>query len=277
MRYADLHLHTDFSDGTLSPEGLVVEAKKSGVSCISIVDHDTVLGIAPALQAGERESIEIIPGIEMSAEYKGREVHILGYLIDFNNKNLKEKLALLKKNRVERVHAIVKKLHALGIPLDAESVLALAQSGVVGRLHIARALVKEGFVQSTLEAFERFIADKGPAYVLGFKFSAEQAISLIAASGGIPVLAHPHTLHDDALIVELVKIGMRGLEVYYPEHTARMVETYVRVAKKHDLLVTGGSDFHGEAKEHVRIGMTKIPYELVEQLKAAKKESHGKH
>jgi 3',5'-nucleoside bisphosphate phosphatase len=270
MKCADLHLHTVFSDGTYTPEELISRSVKSGLSAIAVVDHDTVGAIEPLMLAAKDQEIEALPGIELSAEYEGREVHILGYLIDYNNVKLIEKLESLKKNRIERIYKIVDKLKENGIGLAAESVFDISGCGTVGRLHVARAMVKAKLVGSTREAFYKYIGDRGPAYVCNFKFSPAEAIKLIKEVGGIPVLAHPYTLSKDDLIPAFVECGLMGLEVYYSEHTQGMVNFYLGLAKKYNLLVTGGSDCHGNAKPEVKIGSIKIPYELVEKLKEAK-------
>ncbi|MDO8662032.1 MAG: PHP domain-containing protein [Candidatus Omnitrophota bacterium] len=269
-RSADLHLHTLFSDGTYTPEELVSQSLKAGLSAIAVVDHDTVEGVSPTIAEAKDQALEVLAGIELSAAYEDKEIHILGYLIDHQNKILLKKLESLKENRIERVHKMVEKLNNLGIDLKPESVFALSGNGTVGRLHIARALVKEGLVRSLSEVFQKYIGDNGPAYVLGFRFSPKEAIKFIKDSGGVPVLAHPYTLHNDELILEFVKLGLMGLEVYYPEHSQGMVNFYLELAKQNNLLVTGGSDCHGKAKPEVRLGSIKVPYELVEKLKAAK-------
>lgn len=270
MKYADLHLHTLFSDGTYSPGELIREAAKEGLAAIAVADHDSVEGIRPTLEAAEAENIEVLPGIELTAEYDGLEIHILGYLFDYQRGELKEKLNFLKENRVRRIYEIVAKLKNIGIALDAGRVFEISGSGTTGRLHIARALVKEGIVSSIHEAFAKYIGDKGPAYVCGFRFSPQEAISLIRKLSGIPVLAHPYILNRDELIPDFVDCGLMGLEAYYPEHTQTMTKRYLTLANKFHLLVTGGSDCHGEAKPEARIGTLKIPYNLVEELKAAK-------
>jgi predicted metal-dependent phosphoesterase TrpH len=158
----------------------------------------------------------------------------------------------------------------MGLELDPQVVFSISGSGTVGRLHIARAMHKQGLISSVYEAFHKYIGDKGPAYVLGFKFSPEKAIRLIRDSGGVPVLAHPYVIRNDDLLRELIKKGLMGLEVYYPEHSQSMINFYLDLAQRNNLLVTGGSDCHGTAKSEVRIGSVKIPYELVEKLKEAR-------
>lgn len=273
MKFADLHLHTVFSDGTYTPQELISESAKRGLSAISVVDHDTIDGIEPALEIAKLEDIEVLPGIELSAEYDGFEVHILGYLIDYKNKKLIEKLESLKKNRVERIYKIVDKLKGMGLVLEAESVFNIARYGTVGRLHVARAMVSAGLVSSIAEAFRKYIGDKCPAYVCNFRFSPVETIRLIKEANGIPVLAHPYTLNKDDLIPQLVNDGLMGLEVYYPEHSQGMVNFYLGLVKKYNLLATGGSDCHGSAKPEVKIGSVKIPYDLVEKLKQAQSKA----
>jgi hypothetical protein len=272
MKFADLHLHTVFSDGTYTPDGLILEAHRQNLSTIAVVDHDSVDGIDPTIEVAKTGGIELIPGIELTAECEGQEIHILGYLIDYKNPELREKLDFLKKNRLERIYKIAKKLNEIGVKLDVQGVFALAKFGTVGRLHIARAMVKQGLVGSAAGAFTKYIGDKCPAYVCGFRFSPLEAISLIKKVGGIAVLAHPYTLRNDELIPQFIDYGLMGLEVYYPEHTQGMINFYLNLAKSYNLLITGGSDCHGDAKPEVKIGSVKIPYDLVEKLKAAKEK-----
>jgi predicted metal-dependent phosphoesterase TrpH len=270
VKFADLHLHTIFSDGTYTPQELISESVEAGLAAIAVVDHDTIEGISPAIEIAKMENIEILPGIELSAEYEGCEVHILGYLVDYKRKDLLEKLETLKKNRIERIYKIVDKLKDMGVILEPEDIFSIAGGGTVGRLHVARAMLKKGKVDSLFEAFQKYIGDKNPAYVLGFRFSPSEAIKLIKDAGGIPVLAHPYTLNNDELILKFIDYGLMGLEVYYPEHTQGMTNFYLNLAKEYNLLITGGSDCHGNAKSEIKIGSIKIPYELVEKLKVAK-------
>ncbi len=271
MKFADLHLHTVFSDGTYTPEEIARRASFLGFSAISVVDHDTVSGIEKVVAAGQSYGLEVLPGIELSTEYENREIHILGYLIDYKSQSFIERLGVLSKTRVERIYKITDKLRGLGINLEAESVFDIAKQGNPGRLHIARAMVAVGLVNSTGEAFHRYIGDKCAAYVSGFKLSLDEGINLIRQAGGIAVLAHPYSLNRDELIPKLVDFGLMGLEVYYPEHTQSMVNFYLNLARKFNLLITGGSDCHGEAKPEIKIGSIKIPYELVEKLKESKR------
>jgi predicted metal-dependent phosphoesterase TrpH len=270
MKSADLHLHTVFSDSTYTPVELINESTRVGLSAIAVVDHDTVKGIEPTLKIAKMANIEVLPGIELSAEDDGLEIHILGYLIDYKRRDLEEKLEFLRKNRIERIYKIADKLKGMGIKLKPEAVFEIAKQGTVGRLHVARAMVNTGLVDSTTEAFQKYIGDKCPAYVCNFRFSPQDAIKLIRDVGGIPVLAHPYSLNRDELIPKFVDYGMMGLEVYYPEHSQGMINLYLSLAKKYNLLITGGSDCHGNAKPEVKIGSVQIPYKFVEKLKEAK-------
>lgn len=267
MQFADLHLHTVFSDSTYTPEELLLLSKEVGLSCISIVDHDTIDGIEPALEISKEIGIEVLAGIELTAQYADSEVHILGYLIDYQDQHLKQRLESLKVDRRIRIYKMIEKLKDMGINLDAESVFALAKQGAVGRMHLAMAMKNYGFVDSIGEAFKNYIGDKSPAYVLGFKLSPKEAIDLILQAKGIPVLAHPYSISPQELIFKFIDLGLKGIEVYYPEHTNSMIENYLGIAQKYNLLVTGGSDCHGLNKPEIKLGAVKIPYKLVQELK----------
>ncbi len=270
MSFADLHLHTRFSDSTYTPEELTRRAVEAGLSAIAVVDHDTVLGLEPSIEAGKACGLEVLPGIELSTEHEGKEVHILGYLIERSSEPLLKKLEFLKRCRIERVYKITDKLKEMQVELKPEVVFDIAKEGVPGRLHIAQAMVREGIVGSIFEAFKKYIGDKCPAYVSGFKLTPAEGIKLIRDSAGIPVLAHPYTMNRDELIPQFAACGLMGLEVYYPEHSQSMVNFYLGLAEKYNLLVTGGSDCHGTVKPSIKIGLVKIPYELVDKLKEAK-------
>lgn len=270
MRLADLHLHTIYSDGTYTPEELINKASAKGITTVAITDHDTVEAIEPAIEIAGRKNIEVIPAIELTCEYKGLEIHILGYFIEYNNKELLKKLSFLRENRRERMYVMIEKLKKMNIKIEAEQVFKLTVGNVVGRLHLARALVEAGYVHSIYEAFQKYIGEQSPAYVCGFRLSPYEAIRLIRQNRGISVLAHPYSLKRDDLISVFVGYGIRGLEVYYPEHTKTMTSHYKDLADKYGLLVTGGSDCHGNAKSQAQLGSIKLPYELVEKIKEEK-------
>lgn len=268
-RCADLHTHSVFSDGTLEPQELVASAARLQLDAVALTDHDSVGGIPAAVAAGLSLSVEVIPGIELTAEHNGAEVHILGYCIDTGDPALVRQLDFLRQARIERVRLMVEKLNQLGVPLESADVLAVAGQGTLGRLHVARALVNRGIIAGTWEAFQKYIGDKGPAYVLGFKLDCRQAVSLIRQSGGVAVLAHPYCLGGEDVIEELVEMGIQGIEAYYSEHSPALTRSYLALAQRKGLLVSGGSDFHGGSKPDVRLGSVTVRYELVEALKKA--------
>jgi predicted metal-dependent phosphoesterase TrpH len=239
-----------------------------------------ISGIAPA-QKIAGDSLEVIPGIELSAEIDSKEIHILGYFIDTQSLRLQNEIEKINKIRRERVFEMVDKLKKLGVDLKAEDVFKVSGQarqccnggqGSISRLHIATAMVLKGKVSNIYEAFSRYIGNKGPAYVGKYSLTPQDAIGLIKEAKGVAVLAHPQASNCDELIPGFVKAGLRGLEVYYPEHSQSTVNYYLQMANKHNLLVTGGSDCHGLAKPEVGVGKVAIPYELVERLK---KECYG--
>lgn len=269
--FADLHLHTFYSDGSLSPSELMQSALRVGLSCIAITDHDTVEGLASAFSLKPKE-LELIAGIELSCDWKDREVHILGYFIDYQNQDLLKRLEAIRLQRIERIGLMVDKLKSLGIDVSTDEVLKLSGCGTVGRLHLAKLLLEKNIVSNIREAFVRFIAEGAPAYAGRFRLSLKEAINLLLDCGGVPVLAHPYTLSDDEIIKELVGYGLKGLEVYYPEYTSRHIKRYQTLADTYGLICTGGSDFHGQIKEGIKLGSVRIPYRIVEDLKKARDE-----
>ncbi len=264
----DLHVHTSASDGTDDPGLVVCRAAEIGLEAIGITDHDTVDGLAPALQAGRAQHLEVIPGIELSTEEKGTEFHLLGYFIDFQSADFLEYLSRLRANRAERADLMVRKLQGLGFPITREQVLAVAGRAAVGRPHIARVLVQEGLVGSMKEAFDRYIGAGCPAYIPRFKYPPGEAVRLIIRARGIPVLAHPGLAGQDGIIPELVRAGLKGLEVYYPLHTGRQIEHYLQLCTQYGLVPTGGSDYHGAgSEEHGQLAAATVSYTTVQRLK----------
>lgn len=271
MRFADLHLHTVCSDGTYTPEEIVEISAQAGLSCIAVCDHDTTKGIEPCILSAGHYDLEVVPAVELSCEFDAVEIHILGYLINHKDETLAEKLDFLKQKRLERIHKMIDNLREYSdVNIDAKEVEELAGGGTISRLHLARILIKKGYVNSIHAAFQKYIGEKSPAHVCGFHFTPAQAIRLIKDTKGIPVLAHPYSINRDDLIPRFVDYGLQGIEVYYPEHSANQTIYYENLAKKYNLLLTGGSDCHGNVKPQVKIGAVKIPYELVQRLKEAK-------
>lgn len=269
-KFADLHLHSNYSDGTQSPRELVQQAQQIGLSCIALTDHDNVEGVPLALAAGKEFNVEVIPGFELSTEVEGKDVHILGYFIDHQSSLLKEKLREIQKIRVERIKKMLILLKAEGINnIELEEVSCLVNSDALGRLHLATVLEKKGWVKDKQEAFNRFIGEEGPAYVRKYKQSPHEAIELILKLGGVAVMAHPMVTYKDEIISGLVEAGLGGMEVYYPNYYGAVIRYYEGLAKKYNLILTGGSDGHGAAKDNTTMGKVKVPYGVVEQLKQA--------
>lgn len=267
---ADLHLHTTASDGTLTPEALVVEAARLGLTTIAITDHDTMDGVREAYLAGEKLNLKVIPGIEINTEWKGLEVHILGYYPDMNHPHFNDMLLTLQEARKERVIRTVDKLKFLGVKIDLDDVLAESGGKCLGRPHIARVLINNGYATTQREAFELFIGPEAPAYVPRFKLSPEQAIAIILKAGGIPVLAHPGVLDRDDIIYFLIRHGLMGIEVFHPDHNARQTQLYLKMARKMGLLITGGSDCHGpRGKKRGLLGKVKISQRYIDELESA--------
>lgn len=271
MKFADLHLHTQFSDGTFTPEELVQHAQKNGLGCIALTDHDTVEGCARAAAACAAVKMEFITGSELTAEHEDIEVHILGYFLDTGNKALLERIAQFQSVRQHRIHEMVAALNKLGVPLQVESVFALANCKSPGRPHVARAMVKEKLIGSLDEAFERFLKKGRPAWVPKTKMSALEGIELIHQAGGLAVMAHPGLNRTDEIIPDLVDAGLDGIECFHTKHSTVMSERYLEIAEEYDLLVTGGSDCHGYSKNKPLIGTVKLPYTHVEKLYAARR------
>ena len=277
MGWVDLHLHTTASDGVLSPSEIVRYAREQGLQAVAITDHDTIEGNAEALDEGAKSGLEVISGVEISAQFDLGSMHILGFFIDIGNTALKERLSLLQETRAQRNPKMVQRLRKLGMELSYDEVLHASGGGQVGRPHVAQVLLKKGYVNTIQDAFDRYLGKGAPAYVNKFRFDPEEAIGLIREAGGIPVLAHAFTLHIpsphqlDALLGELVRSGLMGIEVFYPEHTKDQISLYKGLAQKHDLLVTGGSDYHGIEGDKAEIGIgsqgMKLSYSMVEAMK----------
>jgi len=285
MQLIDLHVHSNASDGTYAPAEVVRLAKEGGLRALALTDHDTIDGLAEAVAAAPRYGVEVIPGVEVSARFPGGSMHILGLDINFPNGHLNERLAVLKRARAERNPQIIAKLNALGIKITLKEVEKLSGQGQMGRPHIARALMEAGYVRSIQEAFDLYLRYDGRAYVPKFRFPPAEAIAMIREVQGVPVLAHPFTLNLESAaalkntLEELMALGLAGVEAIYSEHTPEQEALYLRLAGELGLLVTGGSDFHGDNKPEVSLGhmpgQEKLTYERVEALKAWRRREYG--
>jgi 3',5'-nucleoside bisphosphate phosphatase len=270
MKFADLHLHTYFSDGTFTPEELAGHGARLGFAALALTDHDTVEGCARMAAVCVAADIEFIPGAELTAEHEHTEVHILGYFLDVQNRTFLSEIARFQAVRQQRIHEMVARLNEVNVPLEADSVFALANCKSPGRPHVARALVKAGLVGSLDEAFDRFLKKNRPAWVPKARVSALESIGLIHQAGGLAIMAHPGLNRTDEIIPALVDAGLDGIECFHTKHSTAMSERYLEIAEKFNLLITGGSDCHGFSKGKPLIGGVKLPYEHVEKLKAAR-------
>ncbi len=270
----DLHLHTTLSDGRLTPTELLRRAHANGVRILAVTDHDNTDGLAEARTAADALGLELIPGIELSTDLGPLGVHVLGYFLRYEDPAFQARLLPMRDDRVSRAQAMVRRLAELGYPIAWERVVEIAGEGSVGRPHLAQALLEAGHVRSITEAFDRFIADHGPAYVDRMKLTPGDAIALIHAYGGVAAVAHPHDAPDvDALIAELAAAGLDGVETYYQGYGPDRVEHLLALARQYDLIPTGGSDYHGfpmgnAADVDNDVGSAPVPEETVERLRA---------
>jgi len=269
--FADLHLHTLFSDGTFSPEELARRGAQAGLAAMALTDHDTVEGCARMAGACRTLGIEFITGTELTAEFEGHEVHLLGYFIDTQQPRLLDEIKKFQAVRQERVLEMVSRINKLGLPLRAETVFALANCQSPGRPHVGRALVQEGFCATLEAAFERFLKKGRPAWVPKYKISAADAMELIHQAGGLAVMAHPGLNHCDHIIPQLARDGLDGLECFHSKHSGTQSRYYLALAGSLHLAVTGGSDCHGFSKGKPLIGGVKLPLAYLEKLKEARR------
>lgn len=269
MSKVDLHMHTTASDGRFTPEEIVHQAVEKGLTVIGIADHDSVDGIAPALMAAEAfPSLKVIPCVEISTDVPNGEVHILGYFIDYDNPDLQARLARARHTRRERAQGMVAKLNNLGVNIEWERVQEIAGTGSIARPHIAQAMLEKGYVATLKEAFNKYIGRSGPAYVEREKMTPMEAVELVLWANGLPVLAHPLTMNDlETAVIELKLAGLVGIETYYNGYTAEEINMLVSLAKKYNLITTGGSDYHGlEGIKETTMGGVEVSMESAEQL-----------
>ena len=289
MARIDLHLHSTFSDGSFSPTEVVKRAHDAQVSTLALTDHDTTDGIAEAKDSAREFQIEVIPGVEISSLYKGKETHILGYFFDHEDAQFQQHLTTQRNSRHERIPKIISKLNTLGISLSYNDVKIAAGPGSIGRPHVAQALVDKHHVQNMNEAFSRYLAEGSSAYVARTLPDVAEAIRWIRDAGGIASLAHPSWVRKtvqelQSASEELKSFGLQGIEVFYSSHSPRQTSDYLKMARQLELVVTGGSDFHGTTKPDIEVGIgkgnLKISEDIVEALRACaegnKKISHKK-
>ena len=273
----DLHCHSTFSDGSLPPERLVEEAVRIGLSALALTDHDTTAGVPRFLAAGAGRPIRLVPGVELSVDCSSGVMHMLGYWMDLANPELVRQMEWIRDGRAMRNRAMLEKLNALGFAMTWEEVAAFAGEDVVGRPHFAQVMLQKGYAKDKNEAFDKWLGDGKPGYADRPRLTAEVAVSLIRQAGGVAVLAHPFSLRvsKDAmasLFIELAAAGLAGVECYYSEHSADLTKEYLAMARKANLVPTGGSDFHGEVSPGIKLGFgfggLNVPDEVLAQLEA---------
>jgi predicted metal-dependent phosphoesterase TrpH len=282
--FADLHTHTTASDGTNAPAVNVRLAKQAGLGAIAITDHDTVAGLKEAIEEGTRIGIDVVPGVEISTVANGQDIHVLGYYIDYENDSFLHRLEQLRNTRDRRNDLLIAKLQELGIAISMEEVLAnmskrKADEETVGRPHIAEALVRKGVVSSITEAFDVYLGRDGLAYVNPPRIEPMVAVDWIRQAGGAAVLAHPGLYGDDQLVVQLIQYGIDGIEAFHSDHTSEDEARYVDMAQRHQLIVTAGSDFHGERNGvmyHAPVGSKKVAVDILPQLRARRRKYDGR-
>ncbi|MCY9668022.1 PHP domain-containing protein [Paenibacillus alginolyticus] len=277
---ADLHTHTTASDGTQRPAANVQMAFDAGLGAIAITDHDTVSGVEEALLAGRELGIEVVPGVEISTVANGQDIHVLGYYMDIYNEQFLQRLASLRETRDTRNNMLIERLQELGLDITMAEVLLEVENiktkgDTVGRPHIAAVLLNKGYVSSISEAFERYLGKGAAAYANPPRIEPATAIGWIQEAGGKAVLAHPGIYHDDALVEAIVHQGLDGIEVYHSDHTPEDEAKYFSLAQRSGLLITAGSDFHGERGGvvfHAPIGSRRIGIDVIQRLKPEKEQ-----
>ena len=264
----DLHSHTHYSDGAHAPGELVRRARAAGIDVLAITDHDSVDAWDEAVEEGRRAGVELIAGVELSATLGRKDVHILGYMFDPHNREFRDILSLLKRERRMRAERIVEKLHDMKLPLPFESVLAYAGLGAIGRPHIAAALVDNGYTSTYAEAFVTLIGDSCPAFEPKYRIAPEHAVEIIANAGGVSILAHPGwSLTEDELL-QLIRAGIDGIETVHPAHDEARTAYYRGIASTYFLLETGGSDFHGGKRDDdANFGNVTVTSAVVDAMK----------
>ena len=270
MRLIDLHAHTTASDGALPPEGLVRLAKERGLSVLAVTDHDTLAGIPRAVAEAAQVSLQIVPGVEVTAYVDDLEVHILGHFIDPDDARLMRLCASSRDDRIERIRRMIDKLWSLGLPLDADEILTRVPGASVGRPHLAQAMVRRGYVTSVQEAFDRYLTAGKPAHVERSRLPAAEVCAAIKRAGGVPSLAHPGAYSRDDVIGCLAEQGLMGLEVNHPDHDSEATFRYERMRLGYGLLAVSGSDYHGtEGLRLSNLGRPSLPEAEFERLSDA--------
>jgi len=275
-KWADLHIHTRKSDGTNTVEEVFQRAKESGLEAIAITDHDTIAGVPEGLEMSLKYGVKFVPGIELSAIYNGKEIHIVALFIDWKNQEFVKKLTYFQKKRTERAKKIISKLKELNMDIEFEDLFEFTENiNNAGRLHIAKLMVQKNYAKNIKDAFARYLAEDRVGYVAKAKLTVEEAIDLVKDVKGVSILAHPGLFNADEMIPEWTKYGLNGIEVFHPDHTYEDMNKYMDIANANGLLVSGGSDCHGTSKDYTRIGKIRLPYEYYDKIQKFKNKVYG--
>ena len=273
MPFCDLHIHSTFSDGTCAPDEIVDISKVNDLAIISITDHDTIRAVKPAKARGSVQQVKVISGVELSAVFNDAEIHVLGYLFDEDERDFTARLKEMREYRETRAEKICEKLGDQGCSITLDDVKRVAGGGAIGRPHIAQAMLEHNCITEYKEAFIRYIGNGKPCNVPKLRLQLEEAIELIEGADGLPVLAHPGNIGDEVLVRQLLAFPFKGIEVWHPDHSSSQIALYSRIASEKGLLMTGGSDSHGESRTKTSIGGIEVDAAVAEAL-IKYKETH---
>lgn len=267
--WVDLHVHTSYSDGLLKPAEMVQRARTENLAAIGIVDHDSIDGLGEALEEGQRSGVEVVPGVELSSQYNGKDVHILGYYFNPRCRNLADYLKMFREERHKRAEKMIRNLNDSGVKILIEDVEGRAKGKCIGRPHLAEELMNKGYVDTIQEAFQKYIGYGSDAYEEKYKLPPEEAIRLITGAKGLAFLAHPGAGISETVITNFVKSGLDGIEVVHPFLYPERQKLLKSIAQKLGLLMSGGSDCHGGRDGNFYMGRHMVPYAYLQAIKDA--------
>ncbi len=265
--WIDLHIHTNFSDGLLTPTQVVTKAKELGLKAVGIVDHDTIDGIPEAVEAGNCLGVEVVPGVELSSQYEGRDVHLIAFYFDPENPRFMDYLERFREGRYRRAAKMIRNLKEMGIRLTMDEVAEKARGKSIGRPHLAEILMEKGYVETFQEAFQRYIGYGSKAYEEKYRIHPDEAFALISEARGLSFLAHPGYNISDETIFNFIKAGLDGIEIIHPKFNENRTQHLQKLARDHGILISGGSDCHGGRGGNFYIGQYVLPYAVLVEMR----------
>jgi len=271
---ADLHVHTTYSDSTFTPAEVVDRAAWLGLNVVAITDHDTIDGVDEARREASGRGIEIVAGVEISAYHGSEEFHIIGLYVDNSNSEFVERINLMNRARLERIHEIVDRLKGMGVELAADDVMELSHGSSPGRLHVAQALLNHGYVSALPEAFARYLGDRCGGFVPKRYMTVQESIEAVRSAGGVSILAHPGLTNRDEYIPRFREMGLDGLEAFYPAYSEFDQNRYLTIVNREGMLASGGSDCHGKRRTDIMLGRVLVPEPYVRKIKQAVASIH---